>query len=125
MYDPQGAIFFMYLLCLKAKRVLFPMSDRNRLSLLTLVEPCRDRDCKIMFYIMSRKTNLTKQNKESPSIPLLTYYNFSYPVTQRQALYLFNSTPLSVFLPYIHNGFLQHQSKMLHLLYRAATQRVS
>lgn len=39
----------MYLLCLKAKRVLFPMSDRNRLSLLTLVEPCRGRDCKIMF----------------------------------------------------------------------------
>ena len=78
--------FLMYFLCLKAKCVLFPMSDRNRLSLLTLVEPCRDRDCKIMFYMMSRKTNLTKQNKELPSIPLLTYYNFSYPVTQRQAL---------------------------------------
>lgn len=43
------------------------------------------RDCKIILMLhISREKKFTKQNKELPSIPLCTYYNLSYPVTQRE-----------------------------------------
>lgn len=92
------------LLALKAKRVLsFRQSETG-----FLVEPCRVKDCKIMLQYIA-ENNVTKQNKELPSIPLYTYYILPYPVTQRH-LY-----PLTTFiiLVNINNNYIHVNKKRL------------
>lgn len=89
-----------------------------KLSLLSLVEPCRNRDCKIISIYKTnyQKTNVTKQNKELPSIPLCTYYDLSYPVTQRQACILslqLDLYSLSVFLFIMCAHKSNHKKKCL------------
>jgi len=71
------------------------------------------KDCKIMLQYKA-ENNVTKQNKELPSIPLYTYYILPYPVTQRQALY-----PLTTFIipGNINNTYIHINKKRLLYFY--------
>lgn len=102
--------FIFYFIGFKSQTCTFSSSTRNKLS---VVEPCRVKDCKIMLQYKA-ENNVTKQNKELPSIPLYTYYILPYPVTQRQALY-----PLTTFIipVNINNTYIHVNKKRLPCCY--------
>lgn len=66
----------------------FCLSGREQFRFSVRLESCKQKQPnKITVYETKyAEKHMTKQNKELPPIPLCTYYDLPYPVTQRLAL---------------------------------------
>lgn len=134
MYDPQKAISYVEFKSQKCT-FFFVCQEQAFFSFFGGTMQREKLSNNVIVYKMKwAENNITKQNKELPSIPLCTYYNLPYPVTQRLALYSFTSTLFNLLISisiYIFNmcahntNLYVHKKKVPYSLSRATLMKYS